>query len=322
MPVAVVALAAGSFAAGATAFAAAGTLIGAVAAGATMVGSALTIVGTVTGNQKLTKIGALVGIAGGLGTMAVNAAAGASAVDAAAAGASGADAAGSVADAAGSAAADAGSAITTSPVNLSGAADITPLSEAAGTSTATSAAVSPTASMASSAAAPAGGMLDAAAPAGQASATASQSVLNPMDASSTTVAQSIGNPMDASATTVGQASSMDAFKTPNPFAGNANVASGNYLGSIENSGMLSSTMPQMPAPTGIGATLDQVQTWAKQNPVLAQAALNGGSAMLKGVLPSTKDKAMMDAYRAQQQLTSAQTATLNRRALWGSGRIS
>ena len=70
MPVAVVALAAGSFAAGVTAFAAATTLTGMVAAGAVIAGSALTIIGTVTGNQKLAKIGGIIGLAGGIASIA------------------------------------------------------------------------------------------------------------------------------------------------------------------------------------------------------------------------------------------------------------
>jgi hypothetical protein len=72
MPVAAVAMAAGSFAAGATAFAAATTTLGAIAAGATMIGSALTIIGTVTGNAKLAKIGGVLSIGGMVGTGLIN----------------------------------------------------------------------------------------------------------------------------------------------------------------------------------------------------------------------------------------------------------
>jgi len=67
MPVAVVALAAGSFAAGAAAFTAATAISTMVLAGTLMVGSALTIVGTVTGNQNLTKIGGALALIGGGG---------------------------------------------------------------------------------------------------------------------------------------------------------------------------------------------------------------------------------------------------------------
>jgi hypothetical protein len=73
MPIVVIAAAAATFVEGAALVAAATTIAGTVAAGAMMVGAALTIAGTVTGNDKLTKWGAVIGIAGGFGSLAASA---------------------------------------------------------------------------------------------------------------------------------------------------------------------------------------------------------------------------------------------------------
>lgn len=73
MPVVIIAAAAATFVEGAALVAAATTIAGTVAAGAMMVGAALTIAGTVTGNDKLARWGAIIGIAGGLGSLAVGA---------------------------------------------------------------------------------------------------------------------------------------------------------------------------------------------------------------------------------------------------------
>lgn len=56
----------GMFAAG-SAFAAATTTLGAIMAGMSFAGSALSLVGTISGNAKLSKIGGMLGLAGGLG---------------------------------------------------------------------------------------------------------------------------------------------------------------------------------------------------------------------------------------------------------------
>jgi hypothetical protein len=52
-----------------------GTLAAALTAGVAFAGSALSVVGTVTGNEKLTKIGSVLGLAGGVGMVASNTAA-------------------------------------------------------------------------------------------------------------------------------------------------------------------------------------------------------------------------------------------------------
>lgn len=310
MPVAVIALAAGSFAAGASAFAAATTLAGMVAAGATMAGAALTIVGTVTGNAKLTKIGAIVGIAGSLGSMAVNAAAGAEA----AAGA-GESASSGVADAATSAATDAaadtaGSAITTAPVDL-GTDGITKMAGDAaskGAADVSGQLVKPVADQVASTAsatAPAsgGGMLNAAA--------APDASLSPLQATN-----SAGNAFDASATQVGQTNNINAFKAPGPFDGNAAIRAGDYAGATDTSGAFSSGATGVNVGVPVAADpgmLTQLNNWAKANPLLAKAALDTAGGVAKGLVPSPADKAMMDRYRQQNENDK-------RRALWGSGR--
>lgn len=70
MPIAVLALAFGSFAAGAAMAAAATTLTAMVIGGALLAGGALTIIGTVTKSEKMTKIGGLLSLAGGVAAMA------------------------------------------------------------------------------------------------------------------------------------------------------------------------------------------------------------------------------------------------------------
>lgn len=322
MPVAVIALAAGSFAAAATTFAAATTIAGMVAAGATMVGSALTIVGTVTGNQKLTKIGAIVGIAGGIGSLMNSAASGAEAAAAAAGDTAGSTAAGAAADAAGSAGAAAGDALTTLPVAAPGGIEAMG-SSAGSTGTGMLDAVS---SSTGGAAAP-GGMMNAA---GSGSAnTLTQAIADPtstFNAGQTATGQAVGNAFDASATTTGQAGMIDAFKAPTPFQQLGMQNSGNgMLASIESpamGGTASTFGNQVAAGSGgFSGALDSVQSWAKANPELAKMALSGVGTVAGNLVPSAKDKAMMDAYKAQAASNTAQTAALNRKALWGSGRV-
>lgn len=308
MPVAVVALAAGSFAAGASAFAAATTLAGMVAAGATMVGAALTVVGTVTGNAKLTKIGAIVGIVGAVGTGLVNMA-GAGAEAAAGAGASAAgDVAADVATTgAGEAAASAaGDAITTSAVDLGGTA-------ASNTG---------------------GGLLDAATNAGTSAAPGSlieaASSATPQAAGTTgtaaasaggagTAAQQAGSAaFDAGQTAVGQANTINAFKAASPLEQLGQGGGGGLLDSIESHGSaINSAGPVADTSLlgGIGNAAQGLQSWAKANPLLAKAALEGGAAFVKGAVPSAQDKAMMDAYKQQAE-------TAKRRAAWGAGRTT
>jgi hypothetical protein len=352
MPVAVVALAAGSFAAGAATFAAATTVAGMVAAGATMVGSALTAIGTVTGNQSLTKIGAVVGIAGGIGSWmsspaaATDAAAGATgagsgATDAAsAAGSTGADAAGSaggVADALGNASEAASNAVTTSPVDLggtvaqtgggSGMLDAAPVAGSSATGSASAngmvggSSVMPNQAPAAPWQAPATSVtgIDPA----QQYATSTSSAL---DAGQTSIGQSVGNAMDTSSTAVGQSLNMNPFKAPTGMLDSTE----HYPGAIDaaaNAGAgISTPISVNPAvgsaPSGFGATLSQMQEWAKNNPELAKAAMSGTGALFNNLVPSARDKAMMDAYRSQSALTTQQTQASKQKLLWGSGRTA
>lgn len=298
MPVVVVALAAGSFAAGVTAFAAATTIAGMVAAGAVMAGAAMTMVGTVTGNQKLTKWGAIIGIAGGIGTALTSTAeagAGAAAGDTATAGVSDA-AAGSVTDATAGAAGDA----------VSGAAS--DMAGGAGSNVATGTgggmldAASASAPAASAPTGGMGGMLDAAPGAGVATdplAQAQASTTSAFDASKTGAGQAPGNAFQTAP------AGSDAF-TPS--------ASGNNdMG-----------MPQANVSAGVGdlGALQQMQAWAKANPELARMALSAAGGAFGSLVPSPRDKAMMDAYRAQAAQTAAQTDAMKRKAAWGSGRTT
>ena len=288
MPVVVVALAAGSFAAGATAFAAAAGMAGMVAAGATMVGAALTIVGTVTGNAKLAKIGAVIGIAGGLGTMLTS---GAEAAASTAAGAA-TDTAGTAANAAAGAASDAaGSAMQTVGI-ADPAAGIT----ATGGGGMLDAASSASASAAPAAASTGGGMLDAVQP-------VAGNLTDPLAQATTSTTSAF----DAANTTAGQAVGGNAFDAgPSAFNPNADMAM-NPTAVPADPGMLSRSVNGMSA-------------WAKANPELAKVALSAGGAALGNLMPSEKDKAMMEAYRQQAAVTAQQAEALKRKAAWGSGR--
>lgn len=303
MPVAVIALAAGSFAAGVTAVAAATSVVGLVAAGATMVGAALTMVGTVTGNAKLTKIGAIVGIAGGIGTLATNMASGASAAATAGAESGVEAAAGGVADAAGSAAADvAADAAGTLPVAAPGGIE----------------ALGETAATAGNAASTGGGMLDAATSSTAANAVSgstndllAQSLQDPtsaFNAGKTAAGQAAGNAFDAAGTTVGQSATVDAFKAPDLLHPASN--SGGMLGAIESGS----------SAAGSPGFLSGVNAWAKANPELAKMALSGAGTAFGNLVPSSRDKAMMEAYKAQSAASAQQTADAKRKALWGAGR--
>lgn len=324
MPVAVVALAAGSMAAGATAFAAATTVAGMVAAGATVVGSALTIVGTVTGNQKLTKIGAIVGVAGSLGTMAVNAAASAEAAGSAAGTGTTEAGTNALADAA-------GNGVTTSAVDLGtdAAGAATDASTAAGTAaapaTGTNLTSSATNTAASTSTAAPGSLLADATPAATPAATSGTSATTDAISGAGDLASNAGKAtMDTSGTEVAKTlTQSQPFRTPTALEQltSTKPANGDYLAALEgnNSSAMSAAAAAAPADGSLlsAATgyAKDLQTWAKENPLLAKAALEGTSAFLKGVAPSVQDKAMMEAYRQQAE-------TAKRRALWGSGRIA
>jgi hypothetical protein len=123
---------------------------------------------------------------------------------------------------------------------------------------------------------------------------------------------------DAGSTAVGQSTNMNAFKTANPFDALASKpAADSLLGSIETSGMPAPAMATTASP-GVMGTLagygNDIQNWAKANPLLAKAALDGTSAFVKGAMPSEQEKQMMAYYKAQ---TEAQ----QRKARWGSGRV-
>lgn len=296
MPVAVVALAAYSFVGAAAAATAVGaTMATMVAAGAVMVGSALTVVGTLTGNQKLTKIGGIIGLAGGIGGLANSALSGAETAGSAAADTAGTAATDTATDAAADAATStatstatdaatdaATSAVTTSPVTPPGG--IEPMA-GGGAIDANSAVVNPITPPTS-------------APTPAVTATPTQPPAGAIDAMST----SIPNTFDATATKAGQAAA-----GADPFNVNASNVTGpdafKTLGTPQPLGNVAAD-PGM---------LSQMQAWAKANPELAKIAAGTVQGMATNLVPSAKDKAMMDLYKQQSDLAK-------RKQLWGSGR--
>lgn len=302
MPVAVVAAAAASFASAAAVIGTA-TGLAAIAAGATMVGSALTIVGVVTGNQKLTKIGGIIGLAG-LATTAVsslaNSATSAAGTAAAEAGAgAGAAAAGDVAAAAGEAA---GGAVT-GAVDLSGTI-ATPLDAAA---SAAPAAAQPTSLM--SAAQGATGATDLsgtiATPGGQAAASASDLTKITADA-----------PFKADAASAFKAAAPDQLSAFNP----NNVIDKAILDpNTGMPGLMGTAQAVSPTdivaralgPNGEPGFLTKAGQWIKENKELAKM----GADFAGGLFPSQKDQALTDYYKTQSDAAK-------RKALWATGRMA
>lgn len=311
MPVVVVALAAESFIAAAGAYAAATTVAGMVLAGATMVGAALTVVGTVTGNQKLTKIGAIVGLVGGVGSM-LSSGADAAGAEAAAATADGGT---SGLDTAGGATSDAGGAIPaidgTTGATTTGAQTFpvdVPGADAVSTVPGTGTGMLDSTASAASTAAPVSGV----------PVTADTGMLGSADP---------GALPDPLAPAVSKTSALDTGSTVTGQNAAATGQTGDAFvpGSSVNADM---SMPQTQMPLGTGSlaadpsTMQQLGAWVKANPELAKMALSAGSAAVGGLVPSAKDKVMMDAYRAQATQTAAQTDALKRKAAWGAGRTT
>lgn len=314
MPVAVVALAAYSFVGAAAAATAVGaTMATMVAAGAVMAGSALTVVGTITGNPKLTKIGAIVGLVGGVASLANSAmSAGEAAGSATSNVASDAPstAASAATDAATNAAGDlAGSAVQTMPVTPPGTVEpmgmldagasgpvIQPVANAGGAG----------AGAAPSASAPAasGGMLDAAVPAQSAT---------PYDA------QAARSTFDSTQTAVGKSASLDAFQTN---TGSALDSFTPGASKVDAFGGLASAGNGLTDPS----KLAELQNWVKQNPEMAKVAAGMVQGAAGALVPTPRDKAMMAYYNQQSAVQKAQTdaqiAAMNRKVLWGSGRTS
>lgn len=288
MPVVVVALAAGSFAAGAAAIATATTLMATVAAGALMVGSALTIAGTVTGNKKLTKIGGIISLAGGVASLANNlagsgaAAAGAGAenvapvlaetgAEAAAGGAiSGATGAGT--EAVSGIAGEAASGATTSGLIDAGV----PAAAEAGT------------------AATAAEAANTAAQTGQAAAQATEAVTNPF-------------------MTDGPIGFGPGSNTGGAFAPQGQ--SGGLLGQLEQFDATTAFAPTSQQTTGLQGYFDKAGQWVKDNKELTKIGLDTVSGVAKGLVPSEQEKAQTAAIKAQTERERI-------RQLWRQGKIA
>lgn len=289
MPVVVVALAAGSFAAGAAALAAATTLAATVAAGALMVGSALTIAGTVTGNKKLTKIGGIISLAGGVASLANNLAG-----SGAAAASAGAENVAPVLAETGAEAAASGA--------LSGATGAETITGISGDVVAGGAGALP----------PGGGLIDAAAPAAEAgSAVTAAEAANAAaqtGQAATQVAETVTNP----------------FMTDGPigFGPNNNTGafapqgqSGGLLGQLEQFDANTAFSPTNTQSTGLQGYFDKAGQWVKDNKELTKVGLDVVGGVAKGLVPSEQEKAQTAAIKAQTERERI-------RQLWRQGKIA
>ena len=295
MPVVVVALAAGSFAAGAAAIATATTLMATVAAGALMVGSAMTIAGTVTGNKKLTKIGGIISLAGGAASLANNLAGGAAAAgagaenvapvlaetgaEAAAGGAISGAAAGTGTEAVSGIAGDAASGAATS-----GLID-------AGVPAATEASSAVTAAEAA----------NTAAQTGQAAAQATEAVTNPFMTDGP-IGFGPGNNTGGAFSPQGQ--------------------SGGLLGQLEQFDAATAFSPTGQQATGLQGYFDKAGQWVKDNKELTKIGLDTVSGVAKGLVPSDQEKAQTGALREQTAALKAQAERERIRQLWRQGKIA
>lgn len=284
MPVIVVAVAAGSFAAGAAALATATTLLATVSAGALMVGSALTIAGTITGNSKLTKIGGFISLAGGIGSLAS-----------------------SLGGAAGSAAG-------------AGAENIAPVlaetgAEAAASGAVTGAtgseAISGIAGDAAGNAASTSGLIDAGVPAAAEAGTAATaaeaaSAAAQTGQAATQAAEAVTNP----------------FLSDGPIAFGPNSNTGAFvpqneglLGQLQQFDANNAFAPTTTQSTGMQGYFDKAGQWVKDNKELTKVGLDVVGGVAKGLVPSEQEKAQTAAIKAQTERERI-------RQLWRQGKIA
>lgn len=270
MPVVAVIGAIASFSAGAAVVAggigaiAAGSVAAMVVGGAMMVGAALTVVGVVTGNEKLTKIGGILSLAGGIG-------AGVAGLMGAAggAGAAGATAGLEVAQGVGAAAADGVSNAVIGTEALAGN-----IADQAG-----------------------GGILNMASPAAE----AATGTLATEAASAAPYLETAASTAQAAAP---QAATPFSLQTDNAFAPGENPTP------FKSEGILQTTQPQG------GGILD----WMNKNKQ-ATELLSGAVKGAAGMVPTAKDKALLEQAKANTALTNEQIEQARRRAAYGQGKL-
>ena len=290
MPVAAVALAASSFAAGAAAFTAATTIGGMVAAGATMVGSALSIVGTVTGNAKLSKIGGVLALGGMAGTAMINSSANAAASTAGAA--------------AGEAATETAAAAVEGGAALNEAAQLSDAAIEAGSKTASG--MADAASTAAASGAPSAGMEAVSTVAADSPSSLLQSITGESTAAQPITNVSATNPYstgsinvsDAGATQVGQAAEMTGLDP-------------------ETVKLLrQQTIAQRGGEMGTSSSfLDRASQWVKNNKEMAKLGTDVAGGLIGNLVPS-------DEQKARTELAKQQAELLRRRTLWAQGRTA
>ena len=283
MPVAAVALAASSFAAGAAAFTAATTIGGMVAAGATMVGSALSIVGTVTGNAKLSKIGGVLALGGMAGTAMINSSANAAASTAGAA--------------AGEAATETAAAAVEGGAALNEAAQLSDAAIEAGSKTASG--MADAASTAAASGAPSAGMEAVSTVAADSPSSLLQSVTAEPAATQTISNVTSANPystgsvntMDAGSTSLGQAAEMTGLDPET-----ARLLRGGEMGASNS-------------------FIDRAGQWVKNNKEMAKLGTDVAGGLIGNLVPS-------DEQKARTELAKQQAELLRRRTLWAQGRTA
>lgn len=278
MPIIIIAAAAGSFIAGAAIATAAGATLGAmIVGGAMMVGAAMTIVGTITENKNLARWGAILSIAGGIGSLAIGAFEGVAVAADAGGGIANASAADITAQTAGVAEGESVGSV------LNGAA---PGADAATAAAAAPAAGDPTGLLASQS-----GPAAPAAPAVDANVAAPSPVAATPDATSSFNAPA---PQSPNAFQPGAQSTTSAFN-PAPVSDAAAPVPGTAPGAGSSTGYF-----------------DAAGRWIRQNPEAARAAFNGVGLLASSVVP----KPLNAEQRARAALYQREADKMDPNSAW------
>lgn len=318
MPIIPIIAAVGSFAAGAAIATAATATVGAmVVGGMMMVGAALTIVGTVTGNAKLTKIGGIVSLVGGVGALGLGMAGmlttGASEAASAGVGAAAADAtsntiissdavAGSIADQVGGGAAGYGADVVASalptPAAVSGVA-----LDAAAPMVPGGMVSAPAAQVAADAGA--GAVSDAAA--GAAQMPVATDITPPQAGAPSAPAPMQGSGTASGVNTGAGGNTASGVNTGTDGLTNADAAAG------VNGGTVTGSNVGPGATSSNGNLFSQYEKWAAANPNLNKTAgyiANSVGGMISGRNPTQMQEAQINLYAEQAKLTEAQRQQL------------
>lgn len=325
MPIIPIIAAVGSFAAGAgIASAAVAAGLGTAAAvgslvvgGLMMVGAALTIVGTVTGNAKLTKIGGIVSLVGGVGALGLGMAGmlttGASEAASAGVGAAAADAtsntlissdavAGSIADQVGGGAAGYGADVVASALPTPAAVSGVALDAAAPMVTGGMVSA-PAAQVAADAGA--GAVSDAAA--GAAQMPVATDIAPPQAGAPSAPAPMQGSGTASGVNTGAGGNTASGVNTGTDGLTNADAAAG------VNGGTVTGSNVGPGATSSNGNLFSQYEKWAAANPNLNKTAgyiANSVGGMISGRNPTQMQEAQINLYAEQAKLTEAQRQQL------------